>query len=158
MRKEWRLPLMSRARYHDVISQYIRWARLQSGLPFLPTLGVLKDKEGASLCMKHFEKKCDNMFCTESHNPIEIDLNIVHKRGDSYLMYEHLQLAFTDIYGTPFLWKNGIFISKYFEQYSELKPYTYRKDPMTWKNETRRVESNKDIRYFFFHLHHFFNS
>lgn len=137
---------MSRARFTDAVYQFIRWARVDSGLPFSHSMGVLKDGGGKPLCRRHLNKECTNQFCTESHNPIEIDLDSVHKKGDSFIMYDHLQMAFTEVYGTPFLWKNGIYISKYFECYGELKRCTLRKDPMTWKNETIRTETMENIR------------
>lgn len=137
---------MSQSRYQDVLFQYIKWARLDSGLPFIGSIGLLKDGNQKPLCLNQLNKTCTNQFCTDSHEALEIDLNKLYRKGESFLMYEHVQMAFTEVYGTPFLWKNGIFISKYFEQYSESKRYVTRQDPMTWKNETVRKEAVKDTR------------
>ena len=139
--------MMSQSRYQDVLFQYIKWARLESGLPFMGSIGTLKDGNLKPLCMKQLSKNCTNQFCTDSHEPLEINLDKLYRKGDSFVMYEHVQMAFTEVYGTRFLWKNGIFISKYFDQYSESKRYVTRKDPMTWKNETIRKEAVKDTRY-----------
>lgn len=138
---------MSECRYKDVIYQYVKWARVESGLPFLPMLGVLKDNRKNSLCVKNLNKQCTNQFCVESHALLEIELDTVYKKGESFLMYEHLQIALTEVYGTAFLWKQGIFISKYFEQYGELRRVTTRRDPMTWKNETVRTEQVQELRF-----------
>lgn len=131
---------MSQKRYKDVLYQFIKWARVDSGLPFMPILGILKDNEENQLCVDNLNKNCTNRFCTLSHKPLEVNLKYIAKKGASFLLYDQLQIVFTEVYGTRFMWKNGIFISEYFEHYSEMRPFTTRKDPMSWKNETLRTE------------------
>jgi hypothetical protein len=117
---------MFSGRYHDAIFQYLNWSRLDSGLPFLPTLGELHDDLGGVVCMRHQSKRCINMFCTQSHKRIAIDLNKVYSNGGSHLSYENLLMALTELYGSRFVWKNEVFISKYMEVYGELRDVVHR--------------------------------
>ena len=125
-RASWTLPPMSSSRHHDAVFQYLTWSRLDSGLPFLPTLGELRDESGSIVCMKHQSKRCTNAYCTQSHKHIAVDLNNIYCNGGSHVSYENLLMALTELYGSRFVWKNEIFILKYMEAYGELRDVTHR--------------------------------